>query len=102
MRSPRPAKFIDPKPGELGVRNAVKTARNKVNTFVREVVTDPYVDPSHGWRHRFKTVGIEQEVAMRVLDAIQGHTSRNASEDYGDVTVKAKANAIAKFPDIKL
>ena len=39
---------------------------------------------------------------MRVLDAIQGHTSRNASEDYGDVTVKAKANAIAKFPDIKV
>lgn len=28
-----------PKAVELGVRNAVKTARNKVNTFVREVVT---------------------------------------------------------------
>ncbi|MGY2902170.1 tyrosine-type recombinase/integrase [Bradyrhizobium sp. URHC0002] len=92
--------FIDPKAGELGVRNAVKTARNKVNAFVREVVKDPNVDPSHGWRHRFKTVGIEQEVAMRVLDAIQGHASRNASEDYGDVTIKAKANAIAKFPSI--
>jgi integrase len=92
--------FIDPKAGELGVRNAVKTARNKVNVFVREVVKDPNVDPSHGWRHRFKTVGIEQEVAMRVLDAIQGHAPRNASEDYGDVTIKAKANAIAKFPFI--
>lgn len=92
--------FIDPKAGELGVRNAVKTARNKVNAFVREVVKDRNVDPSHGWRHRFKTVGIEQDVAMRVLDAIQGHAPRNASEDYGDVTIKAKANAIAKFPTI--
>lgn len=32
--------FIDPKAGELGVRNAVKTARNTVNEFVREVVKD--------------------------------------------------------------
>jgi hypothetical protein len=51
----------------------VKTARNKVNMFVREVVPDPHVDPSHGWRHRFKTVGIDEQIEMRVLDAIQGH-----------------------------
>ena len=75
-------------------------ARNKVNAFVGEAVKDPNVDPSHGWRHRSKTVGIEQEVAMCVLDAIQGHAPRNASEDYGDGTIKAKANAIAKFPYI--
>jgi hypothetical protein len=37
---------------------------------------------------------------MRVLDAIQGHAPRNASEDYGDVTIKARAAAIAKFPII--
>lgn len=37
---------------------------------------------------------------MRVLDAIQGHAPRNVSEGYGDVTIKAKANAIAKFPAI--
>lgn len=92
--------FIVPKAGELGVRNAVKTARNKVNEFVREVVKDKNVDPSHGWRHRFKTVGIDQGVEMRVLDAIQGHAPRNVSEGYGDVTIKAKANAIAKFPTI--
>ncbi|WP_225128002.1 tyrosine-type recombinase/integrase [Bradyrhizobium sp. IC3123] len=92
--------FIDPKAGELGVRNAVKTARNKVNEFVREVVKDKNVDPSHGWRHRFKTVGIEQGIETRVLDAIQGHAPRNVSEGYGDVTIKAKANAVAKFPSI--
>lgn len=94
--------FIDPKSGELGVRNAVKTARNKVNEFVREVVKDKNVDPSHGWRHRFKTVGIDHGVEMRVLDAIQGHAPRNVSEGYGDVTTKARANAIAKFPNIRV
>lgn len=94
--------FIEPKVGELGVRNAVKTARNKVNEFVREVVKDKNVDPSHGWRHRFKTVGIEQGVEMRVLDAIQGHAPRNVSEGYGDVSIKAKANAMAQFPSIEV
>jgi integrase len=94
--------FVSPRDDELGVRNAVKTARNKVNMFVREVVPDPHVDPSHGWRHRFKTVGIEEGVEMRVLDAIQGHAPRNISEGYGEVTIKAKANAIAKFPAVNL
>lgn len=93
--------FISPSNDELGVRKAVKTARNKVNMFVREVVPDPHVDPSHGWRHRFKTVGIDEGVEMRVLDAIQGHAPRNISEGYGEVTIKAKANATAKFPRIK-
>lgn len=94
--------FISPGDDELGVRKAVKTARNKVNMFVREVVPDPHVDPSHGWRHRFKTVGIEEGVEMRTLDGIQGHAPRNISEGYGEVTIKAKANAIAKFPNIKV
>ncbi len=94
--------FISPKSDELGVRKAVKTARNKVNAFVREVVKDRNVDPSHGWRHRFKTVGLEQGVEMRVVDAIQGHAPRSVSENYGDVTIKARANAIARFPAIKI
>ena len=38
---------------------------------------------------------------MRVLDVIQGHAPRNISEGYGEVTINAKANAIAKFPDIR-
>ena len=91
--------FISPIDDEFGIRKAVKTARNKVNMFVREVVPDPHVDPSHGWRHRFKTVEIDECVEMRVLDAIQGHAPRNISEGYGEVTIKAKANAIAKFRD---
>ncbi|MDF0584955.1 hypothetical protein [Bradyrhizobium yuanmingense] len=89
--------FIDPR--ALGVCNAVKTARSKVNAFVR--AKDKNVDPSHGWRHHFKTVGIEQGVETRVLDAIQGHAPRNVSEGYGDVTIKAKANAMALFPTIE-
>jgi integrase len=94
--------FISPAAGELAVRKAVKTARNKVNAFVREVVKDRNVDPSHGWRHRFKTIGLEQGVEMRVVDAIQGHAPRSVSENYGEVTIKAKASVIEKYPIIKV
>ncbi len=94
--------FISPAKDELGVRRAVKIARNKVNVFVREVVSDPNVNPSHGWRHRFKTVGIDEGIETRVLDAIQGHAPRNVSEGYGEVTIKAKANAIMRFPSFQI
>jgi hypothetical protein len=47
-------------------------------------------------------VGIDEGVEMRVLDAIQGHAPRNISEGYGEVTIKAKGNAIAKFPGIRV
>lgn len=60
------------------------------------------VGPSHGWRHRFKTVGQEEGVADRTLDAIQGHAGRTAGDNYGDVTIKAKARAIEKLPDYAL
>ncbi|TPK53817.1 MULTISPECIES: tyrosine-type recombinase/integrase [unclassified Mesorhizobium] len=56
------------------------------------------VSPSHGWRHRFKTVGLEIGVAGRILEAIQGHAGRTAGDDYGDVTITAKASAIARLP----
>jgi len=61
------------------------------------------VDPNHGWRHRFKTVGREKEIDPRVIDAIQGHSARTAGEDYGDVTLITRKNAIEKFPhyDVK-
>lgn len=45
---------------------------------------------------------IDEGVEMRVLDTIQGHAPRNISEGYGEVTIKAKANAVAKFPAVNL
>jgi integrase len=56
------------------------------------------VQPNHGWRHRFKTVGEELGVSSRVLDAIQGHAARTAGESYGDITIAAKRKVIDQFP----
>jgi site-specific recombinase XerD len=58
------------------------------------------VSPNHGWRHAFKTTGLEVGIDARVLDAIQGHAARTAGENYGDVTLVAKKRAIDKLPTI--
>lgn len=60
------------------------------------------VQPSYGWRHRFKTQGRELGVSDRVLDAIQGHPGKTASDSYGDVTISAKLKVIDSFPDYDL
>lgn len=89
--------FLTPaKDGDvLGPLQGVK---NRLAEAARETVTDPRVQPNHGWRHRFKTVARSVGMDGRVVDAIQGHAPRTAGDDYGDVTVAAMALAMAKFP----
>jgi integrase len=55
------------------------------------------VQPNHGWRHRFKTLSREAGLDPHVVDSIQGHTGRTASDGYGDVTLRAKKAAIDKL-----
>ena len=85
-----------------GVRKPLIAVRNRLGEFVREVVKDKNVAPNHGWRHRFKTIGMEEGVDHRILDSIQGQKPRSVSETYGDVTLKTQANAISKFPRYSL
>jgi len=53
----------------------------KVSQWVRKVagVDDPKVQPTHGWRHRFKTVDRETGIAPEYLDAWQGHEDGRAA-----------------------
>lgn len=60
------------------------------------------VQPNHGWRHRFKTVGEEEGISSRIIDAIQGHASKTAGDDYGDITIKARKTAIDRLPRFDL
>jgi integrase len=84
------------------VRGPLQGVKNRIAEFVRTVVSDRNVAPNHGWRHRFKTVGIEVGIEHRILDAIQGHRPRSDGEGYGEVTIKTQAAAIAKLPRYKV
>ncbi len=72
----------------------------KVGQWVRKKVeiTDRRVQPSHGWRHRFKTVAHDVDIAPKYIDAIQGHDDGTASSDYGERTMKALGREIEKLP----
>ena len=58
------------------VLGPLQTLKDGLAEFSPAVVPDPNVAPNHGWRHRFKTVGLDAGVESRILDAIQGHAPR--------------------------
>lgn len=87
---------------EGSVLGPLRGLKNRLAEFARTVVPDQNVAPNHGWRHRFKTVGLDVGVQHRVLDAIQGQKPRNVAEGYGEVTIRAQAAAMAKVPRYKV
>ncbi len=84
-----------------GASHPSKHVAGRISVWLRQSQLIPKeVDPSHGWRHRFKTVARERQLDPRVIDAIQGHAPRTAGESYGDVTLRAKAHALQRVPPI--
>lgn len=79
-----------------------QNARDKVGDWVRNKVgiADPRIQPSHAWRHRFKTQARNADVDVVYQDAICGHAGRNAGEDYGDYPVETLYREISKLPRI--
>jgi integrase len=89
--------FIDPvDPARL--RNTLRSRRNDVAEFARSVITDERVKPTHGWRHRHTTLWIEAGLSERVKDYIQGRPPKTVGDTYGDVTLKAQALNLERFP----
>ncbi len=87
------------RPGNDGdVLGPLQGVKNRLGELARKAIGDAKVAPSHGWRHRFKTVGREVGIEQRVLDAIQGHSARTQGESYGDVTMATMEAAMAKVP----
>jgi hypothetical protein len=76
--------------------------KNRLAEFARGIIKDRNVAPNHGWRHRFKTVGMEAGIPTRVLDALQGHAPRTAAEGYGEVTIKVMAESIGRLPRVEV
>lgn len=96
-RSMHETLFHPPSPN-LDKRPAATTS-GRLSTWLRETGLTPRgVAPNHGWRHRFKTQAIDLDLNPRVVDAIQGHTGRTASDGYGEVSLRAKKGAIDRLP----
>lgn len=96
-----PIFHMSPEPSRNRI-HAQKMANRLRDWLHEEKLVPKDLQPCHGWRHRFKTVGIELGISERVIDAIQGHAGRRAADDYGDVTIKARCDAIARFPAFNL
>lgn len=96
-----PLFHMSPEPSR-NYTHAQKMANRLRDWLHEEKLVPANVQPCHGWRHRFKTVGIELGIAERVIDAIQGHAPRRSGDNYGDVTIKARCNAIGRFPTLEL
>ena len=81
---------------------AAKAVRmtNQVGTWLKETGLVPDgMQPNYAWRHRFKTLARDLGADIRVVDGIQGHAGRTASDGYGDVSVTAKARVIDALPE---
>jgi len=70
----------------------------RIYEMVREVVSDPAVQPNHGWRYTFNSYGMQADIQQLVLHAISNHSPRTKGEEYMKVTLKTRADAMAKFP----
>jgi integrase len=71
----------------------------KLAKWVRSLgVSDPNVDPNHGWRHRFKSLARACDMREEVYDAIQGHAPASVSRGYGDLWPIVMKREIEKIP----
>jgi integrase len=79
----------------------VKKVGERLAQWVREDVgiTDPGLQPNHGWRHLFKARSYAAGVEERMADALQGHAPTTTGRAYGAPSISAKAEAIARFPE---
>jgi integrase len=75
-------------------------AAQRVAEWVRKSVgiTDPELQPNHGWRHRFTTVANEVGMPDNVCRAIIGHAAKDVHQTYGNVSVRLMHRWISRMP----
>lgn len=94
--------FYDPtraRKGSIGNPQHKKVAQ-RVADWVRHTVglTDPDLQPNHGWRHRFITIAKDSGMDGDIRRAIVGHAAIDEHGDYGDTLIRSSYRALAEFP----
>ncbi|AEG50726.1 integrase family protein [Sphingobium chlorophenolicum L-1] len=94
--------FYDPfrrRNKDSNIRYCKKVGENLRDWIRSDIgITDPYVQPNHGWRHTFKTLALEVGIPERVADFIQGHAPKTVGQSYGSVSLPVLVSAISKIP----
>ncbi|WP_417584171.1 hypothetical protein [Pelagibacterium sp.] len=82
--------------------NAAHRQADKVGerlaAWVRALGVPDGVQPNHGWRHRFRTIGRSLRIADSMMNAIDGHATESIADAYGDYVIKAMHEAISVYP----
>jgi len=75
------------------------TAREQLGKWVRGLgITDPDIQPNHGWRHTFRTRASRAGIDKRIRDEICGHAPGSVGDGYEHPTVEDMADALKRFP----
>lgn len=96
--APGPLFLAPTKPGQEGIFGATRTVKNRLAEFVREVVSDPRVQPNHGWRHRFETIARNLGFREDVTNWITDHATKGVAAEYGETELQAMALVIDGLP----
>ncbi|MDO6483089.1 site-specific integrase [Shimia thalassica] len=83
-------------------QKAAQTSNQLADWLRKNELRPEGMQPNHAWRHRLKTQCRELGISDRVVDAIQGHAGKTASDDYGDVTLKTKIDAINRLIEYEI
>ena len=97
--------FYDPALGRGGSNGnpQYKKVAERLAAWVRELgVSDPEVQPNHGWRHRFKSQARVAGMSEEVRDMIQGHVPATEGRAYGDFPPTVTSREIEKLPRYKV
>lgn len=81
-----------------------QSVSGKVSEWVRKAagVTDERVQPTHGWRHRFKVMAGKAGIPPEYADMIQGHSRGDAAAVYRGQDAGTLYREIQKLPRIDL
>lgn len=70
----------------------------RLAAWVRDLKIDKRVQPNHGWRHRFESIGRSLQLRKDIIDYIAGHVASDVAGKYGDYLVEALYMAIQYYP----
>lgn len=93
--------FADLAPDRFGSRGG--TGTKILSRWIRSLgVTDKRISPNHSWRHRLKTLGRRNGLALDILDAMTGHGRKTVADTYGEFPPEAMLRELSKIPILTL